>query len=84
MPVIDLSGGVPPEARWIKVHYEMKPKGEPVELVARLWSAASMDDAAIIRGNSGDVFVRLDIPQKLSFQKPEHVDLSLKVVAYKT
>ena len=82
MPEVDLSPVVPPSARWVKVHYEMIPMKPDSQLIARLWSG-NMDDAVVIKGESGDAFVRLDVPQKISFQRPVTVELRLKVLAYK-
>ena len=83
MPEVDLSAQIPPNARWVKVRYEMSPKKDGANLVARLWSG-SLDDAVVIKGAEGDAFVRLDKAQSLSFQRPVNIDLKLKVVAYKT
>lgn len=82
MPELDLSNQIPESARWIKVRFEMKPLKPQAELIARLWSG-SMDDALVIRGESGDAFLKLDKPQKLSYQRPVTVELKLKIVAYK-
>jgi hypothetical protein len=82
MPEVDLSGKVPADARWLKLRYEMKPLKEKAELIARVWSG-SMDDAVVIKGPSGDAFLKLGVPQKLSYQRPVTVELKLKVVAYK-
>lgn len=82
MPFVDLSQGVPASATWIKVRYSMRTRkpGEP--LVARLWSG-DPSTAVIVKGPSGDAFVKLEIPQTLSYDRSDAVDLSLKVVAYK-
>ncbi len=82
MPDVDLSQQIPPNARWLKIRYEMKPLKEGANLIARIWSG-KLDDAVVISGASGDVFVRLDAPQKVSYQRPVNIDLKLKVVAYK-
>jgi hypothetical protein len=82
MPEVDLSKAVPETARWVKIHFEMKPKKSGAQLIARVWSGA-LDDAVVIKGESGDAFVRLDKPQRLSYQAPVTVDLKLKVTAYK-
>ena len=66
----------------VKIHYEIRPKRAGADLLARVWSG-SLDDAVVIRGESGDVFVKLQTPQKLSYQAPVTVDLKLKVVSYK-
>jgi len=82
MPNIDLSLQVPAEARWVKIQFAMSPLKPGADLIARLWSG-SLDDAVVIKGPSGDAFVKLDAPQKLSYQRPVNVELKLKVVAYK-
>lgn len=82
MPTVDLSSQVPPEARWLKLRYEMKPLKPGAELIARVWSG-QLDDAVVIKGEAGDAFVRLDVPQKLWYQRPVTIELKLKVVAYK-
>ena len=82
MPEIDLSGQIPKSATWIKVHYEMKSMKPDGELIARLWSGA-LDEAVVIKGGSGDAFVKLNNPQKLSYQRPVTVELQVKIVAYK-
>jgi hypothetical protein len=83
MPEADLSAGVPPGALWVKLHYEMRPKKPGAELIARLWSGPSPDGAEVIRGESGDVFIKLVRPQKLSYQCPVTVELKIKVTAFK-
>ena len=82
MPFVDLSQGIPLAARWIKIRYTMRARrpGEP--LVARLWSGDPAR-AVQIRGSYGDAFVKLEVPQTLSYEKPDGIDLSLKAVAYK-
>lgn len=82
MPEIDLSPAVPMSATWVKVHYEMKTEKPGADLIARLWSG-TLDDAVVVRGAEGDAFVKLNVPQKLSYQRPVTVELSLKVLAYK-
>jgi hypothetical protein len=82
MPDVDLSSKIPPKARWIKVHYEMKPVKPGAELIARLWSGI-LDEAIVIKGESGDAFVKLNKPQTLSYQRPVTVELDLKIVGYK-
>lgn len=82
MPDVDLSSQIPAEARWLKIRYEMKPIKEGANLIARLWSG-KLDDAVVIKGPEGDAFVKLDVPQKISYQRPVGVELKLKVVAYK-
>ncbi len=83
MPDVDLSDKIPPSARWVKIHYEMRPLKPNAQLVARLWSGGSLDDAVVIKGESGDVFVRLDKPQTISYQRPVTVELKVKVLAFK-
>lgn len=83
MPEIDLSAQIPADAIWLKIRYQMKPLKEGANLIARIWSG-KLDDAVVIRGNSGDAFVKLDVPQKLSYQHPVNMELKLKVVAYKS
>lgn len=82
MPDADLSSAVPREALWVKLHYEIHPRKPGAELIARVWSGG-LDDAVVIKGESGDVFVKLLVPQKISYQAPVTVELKLKVVAYK-
>jgi hypothetical protein len=82
MPDINLSDQIPASARWIKVRYEIKPIKDGADLIARVWSG-SMDEAQTLRGAAGDVFIKLDKPQTLSYQRPVTVELKLKVVAYK-
>ena len=83
MPLIDLSPMVPPSARWVKIHYEIIPKTPGARLIARLWSGAGPENAVVIEGSTGDVFVKLNTPQKLSYQNPVNVTLKMKVTAYK-
>lgn len=82
MPEADLSSVIPRDAVWVKLHYEISPKKPGADLIARVWSG-SLDDAVVIRGESGDVFVKLLKPQKVSYQAPVTVSLKLKVLAYK-
>ena len=82
MPEVDLSSQIPVEARWIKIHYGMKSTKEGADLIARLWSG-NLDDAVVIKGSEGDAFVKLEVAQKLWYQRPVGVDLQLKVVAFK-
>jgi hypothetical protein len=82
MPDADLSSAVPREALWVKLHYEIRPRKPGADLIARVWSGR-LDDAVVIKGESGDVFVKLLAPQKISYQAPVTVELKLKVVAYK-
>ncbi len=82
MPEADLSPMVPADATWVKLHYEMAPKRPGADLIARVWSGL-LDDAVVIRGEMGDVFVKLQTPQKIAYQAPVTVDLKLKVTAYK-
>ena len=85
MAEVDLSKAVPKEAQWIKVHYEIKPKKPGADLIARIWSGEQIDeDTVVIKGPSGDAFVKMKIPQKLYYEFPVTVDLSLKVTAYKS
>jgi hypothetical protein len=83
MPDTDLSPAVPPDARWVKIRYEMRPARPNADLSARLWSGP-MDDAITIRGPEGEVFIKLAQPQRLSYAKADEVTLKLKVVAYKS
>lgn len=82
MPFVDLSQGIPVAAKWIKVRFSIRTKkaGEP--LVARIWSG-SPAKAVVVKGPSGDAFIRLEVPQTLSYDHADGIDLSLKVVAYK-
>jgi hypothetical protein len=82
MPDIDLSNKIPTTALWIKVHYEMKAVKPGAELIARVWSGV-LDQAVVIKGESGEAFVKLNKPQVLSYQRPVTVSLQLKVTGYK-
>lgn len=82
MPNVDLSERIPPEARWLKVHFEMTALKPGAELIGRIWSGL-MDEAVVIKGAAGDAFIKMNTPQKISYQKPVNVDLKLRVVAYK-
>lgn len=83
MPEVDLSTAVPPSASWVKLHYELAPRKEGADLIARLCPTPGMKEAVVIRGAVGDVFVKLKVPQKLYFQHPVNVQMKLKVTAYK-
>jgi hypothetical protein len=83
MPEVDLSSLIPPEARWLKVRYQMSAAKQDTQLIARLWSG-NLDKAVVIKGPDGDAFVQLEVPQKISYQRPVGVELKLKVIAYKT
>jgi hypothetical protein len=82
MPESDLSPVVPPNATWVKMHYEIKTSSPEVEPTAKLWSGPR-ENPITVRGPSGDVFVKLRAPQRLSYEKPAGVELKLKVVSYK-
>lgn len=82
MADVNLSEKIPPNARWVKLRFEMKRLLPAAQLKARVWSGAE-EGAVILEGESGDAFVKLDRPQTLSYQKTPDVDLKLKVVAYK-
>lgn len=82
MPEVDLSQQIPATARWLKVRYEITPKKVGANLIARLWSG-NLDEAVVIKGPAGEAFIKLNVPQKIWFQRPVNVDLKLKVVAYK-
>lgn len=77
-----MSATIPSQATWVKVHFEMTPRKEGADLIARIWSG-SLDDAVVIKGSSGDAFVKLTKPQTISYQRPVTVELKLKVTAYK-
>ncbi len=83
MPDTDLSPVVPPNATWVKIHYAMEAPAPTTDLTAQLWSGP-LDDAVTIKGSSGEVFIRLRQPQRLSYSKSNGIRLKLKVVAYKT
>jgi hypothetical protein len=83
MPKIDLSAQIPKNASWLKIRFEMKPLKEGANLIARVWSGP-MDEAVVIKGESGDAFVKLGVPQTLWYQRPVNIELNLKVVAYKS
>ena len=55
----------------------MKPVKENAELIARLWSG-EIENAVVVKGESGDVFVRLDVPQKVSYQRPVGVEIEVE------
>lgn len=83
MAELDLSPAVPPSASWVKLHYELTPRKEGADLIARLCPTPGMKEPVVIRGAAGDVFLRLTVPQKLYYQHPVTVQLKLKVTAYK-
>ena len=83
MPEVDLSKAVAEDARWVKIHFEITPLKPDAQLIARVWSG-TMDDAVVIKGESGEAFVKLEKPQRISYQRPVNVELKLKVLAYKT
>lgn len=83
MPDTDLSPAVPPDAKWVKIRYAMNATQTGPELTAKLWSGPQ-DDAVTIKGSSGEVLIKLRHPQRLSYAKPNGIELKLKVVAYKT
>jgi len=82
MPEVNLSAVIPETTAWVKVHYEMVPVKEGADLIARVWSGI-LDEAIVLKGPSGDVFVKLNKPLSLSYQNPVTVKLKLKIVAYK-
>ncbi len=69
-------------AKWIKVRFSMRAKKPTSPLVAKVWSG-SPDKAVVIKGPSGDAFIKLEVAQTLSYDHADGIDLSLKVVAYK-
>ena len=83
MPEADLSAVVPPAARWVKIRYTLRPKAEGANLIARVWSDVTNKEAMVLKGESGEAFVRLKIPQKLFYQNPVNVEMKLKVIAFK-
>lgn len=83
MPDTDLSPAVPPDATWAKIRYTMETADPAVELTAKLWSGP-LDDAVTIKGSSGEVLIKLRQPQRLSYAKPNGIELKMKVVAYRT
>lgn len=83
MAEINLAPAVPPTAVWVKLRYEIIPRKPDAQLIARLWSSDSVKEAVVVRGASGDVFVKLKVPQKLFYQHPVNVQLKLKVTAFK-
>lgn len=83
MPDADLSSIVPPDAAWVKLHFEMFPKSPGARLIARVGSDSIPDKFTVIRGNSGDVFIKLGPNRKISYQFPVNIELKLKVTAYK-
>jgi hypothetical protein len=82
MPDADLSSAVPPQATWVKIHYEIRSSAPGAPLIARLWSG-SKEEAVTVNGPEGAVFVRLLQPQRLSYESPRSVELKLKIVSYK-
>lgn len=82
MPFVDLSQGIPAGARWIKIRFSMRTKTPDEPLAAKLWSG-DPSKAVVIKGRSGDAFVKLEVPQTLSYEHAAGVELSMKVVAYK-
>jgi hypothetical protein len=82
MAFVDLSQAVPVGARWIKVRYIIRSRHPAEPLTAKMWSGDPAK-AVVIKGPSGDAFVRLEVPQTLSYEHAPGVELSLKVVAYK-
>jgi hypothetical protein len=81
MPEADLSSAIPATAVWVKLRYALAPKRPGADLIARVWSGA-LDDAVVLRGPSGEAVVKMNVPQKVSYQAPVTVALSLKVVGY--
>jgi hypothetical protein len=47
------------------------------------WGFGVLDQAVVIKGESGEAFVKLNKPQVLSYQRPVTVSLQLKVTGYK-
>ncbi|MBL0349334.1 MAG: hypothetical protein IPP68_03020 [Elusimicrobia bacterium] len=82
MPDADLSPAVPPTARWVKLQYQLKAKTPGARLTARVWSGAA-EGAVALQGPEGFAFVRLSVPQRLSYQAPADVEIKLKVIAFK-
>lgn len=82
MGLADLSPVVPATATWVKIRYQMTAALPGTDLTARLWSG-SMEEGVTVKGPSGEVFIKLRQPQRLSFATPEGVTLKLKVVSYK-
>jgi hypothetical protein len=81
MPFVDLSQGVPAEARLIRLRFGMRTRkaGEP--LLAKVWSGDSTK-GILLKGERGEAVIRLDVPQTLSYEHADGIDLTLKVVAY--
>jgi hypothetical protein len=46
----------------------MKPAKPGADLIARVWSGV-LDEAVVIKGSSGDAFVKLNKPQTISYQR---------------
>ncbi len=82
MPEIDLPPAVPPEARWIKLHYEISPIKTGAQLIARVWSGPDKNAALRLEGASGEVTLPVDRTRRLNYQFPVTVRFKLKVVAY--
>lgn len=82
MPDADLSPVVPPTARWVKLQFRLNAKTPGAKLTARVWSGAA-EGAVALQGPEGFAFVRLSVPQRLSYQAPADVELKLKVIAFK-
>ena len=82
MPFVDLSQGIPVSAKWIKVRFSIRTRKPAEPLTARIWSG-NPGKAVVVKGASGDAFIRLEVPQTLSYDHADGLDLSLKVVAYK-
>ena len=81
MPEMNLSEKIPATATWVKIRYQMAPKKEGAELISRVWSG-HLDDAVILKGPKGEVSIKLNRPQLISYQRPVTIDLKLKIVAY--
>ncbi len=84
MPEINLSPAVPPDARWIKLRYEITAKKTGARLIARVWSGTNIADAVNLEGSSGEVTMPLDPSRRINYQFPVTVQFKLKLVAYST
>ncbi len=82
MPDVDLTTMIPAGATWVKLRYKMKPAKPGADLIARVWSGV-LDEAVVIKGESGDAFIKINKPNTISYQRPVTVQLELKVVGYK-
>jgi hypothetical protein len=82
VPFVDLSQGVPVGAKWIKVRFSLRTRKPAEPLIARIWSG-NPAKAVVVKGPAGDAFIKLEVPQTLSYDHADGLDLSLKVVAYK-